>query len=91
MRRSPLFAASVATTIGLGVGVLASAFTILNAYVLRPVDLPHPDQQVRVQRSAWKGHINATKGGRVRFVPLTVRLTAALRDRRHLHSARVLC
>jgi len=44
MRRSPLFAASVATTVGLGLGVFASAFTILNAYVLRPVDLPHPYQ-----------------------------------------------
>jgi predicted permease len=40
MRRSPLFAASVAATIGLGLGVLCSAFTILNAYVLAPIDLP---------------------------------------------------
>src|SRR6185369_7008063 len=37
MRRSPLFAASVAATIGLGLGVFTSAFTIFNAYVLRPV------------------------------------------------------
>jgi predicted permease len=44
MRRSPLFAASVATTIGLGLGVFTSAFTILNAYVLRPIDLPNPYQ-----------------------------------------------
>jgi predicted permease len=40
MRRAPLFAVSVAATIGLGLGVLCSAFAILNAYVLRPVDLP---------------------------------------------------
>ncbi len=40
MRRSPLFAASVAATIGLGLGVLCSAFTILNAYVLAPINLP---------------------------------------------------
>ena len=39
-RRSPLFAASVAATIGLGLGVLGSAFTILNAYVFAPIDLP---------------------------------------------------
>jgi predicted permease len=44
LRRAPLFAASVATTIGLGLGVFTSAFTILNAYVLRPVDLPNPYQ-----------------------------------------------
>jgi hypothetical protein len=40
IRRSSLFAASVAATIGLGLGVLCSAFTIVNAYVLAPVDLP---------------------------------------------------
>ena len=44
MRRAPLFAASVAVTIGLGLGVFTSAFTILNAYFLRPVDLPNPHQ-----------------------------------------------
>jgi predicted permease len=41
VRRSPLFAASVAATIGLGLGVLCSAFTILNAYVFAPIDLPN--------------------------------------------------
>jgi len=40
IRRSPLFAASVAATIGLGLGVLCSSFTILNAYMFAPIDLP---------------------------------------------------
>jgi len=40
IRRSPLFAGSVAATIGLGLGVLCSGFTILNGYFLRPIDLP---------------------------------------------------
>jgi predicted permease len=40
MRRSPLFAASVAGTMGLGLGILCSAFAIVNAYVLKPVGLP---------------------------------------------------
>ncbi|HEY1305634.1 MAG TPA: ABC transporter permease [Vicinamibacterales bacterium] len=40
MRRSPLFAFSVAATIGLGLGVLCSAVTIVNAYVLKPIELP---------------------------------------------------
>jgi predicted permease len=43
IRRAPLFAASVAATIGLGLGVLCSALTILNAYVLRPINLPDPE------------------------------------------------
>jgi len=42
LRRSPLFASSVAATIGLGLGILCSAFTMLNAYFLRPIDLPDP-------------------------------------------------
>jgi hypothetical protein len=37
------------------------------------------------------GEVTAPKGGRLRYVPLTVRLTAALREHRHLRSARVLC
>ena len=40
IRRSPLFAGSVAATIGLGLGVLCSGFTILNGYFLKPIDLP---------------------------------------------------
>jgi macrolide transport system ATP-binding/permease protein len=40
LRRAPLFAATVAVTMGLGLGLLGSAFTILNAYLLRPIDLP---------------------------------------------------
>jgi predicted permease len=44
MRRAPLFAASVAATIGLGLGILCSAFTIVNTYLLRPIDLPDAHQ-----------------------------------------------
>jgi len=40
IRRSPLFAGSAAATIGLGLGILCSGFTILNGYFLRPIDLP---------------------------------------------------
>ena len=47
-------------------------------------------RQVYVQRSDWKGHVTATKGGRLRYVPLTLRLAAALREHRHLRGARVL-
>lgn len=48
-------------------------------------------RQLRVERSDWKGHVTAPKGGRWRCVPLTVRLAAALREHRHLRSPRVLC
>ena len=48
-------------------------------------------RQLCIQRSDWNGHITAPKGGRLRYVPLTVRLEAALRGHRHLLSDRVLC
>jgi integrase len=43
------------------------------------------------QPSEWKGHVRTPKSGRLRYVPLTARLTAALRDERHLKGPRVLC
>jgi integrase len=55
----------------------------------RDVDLRK--RQICVQRSLWKGHVTAPKGGRLRYVPLTQRLTTALRDYRDLRSTRVLC
>jgi len=48
-------------------------------------------RQLCAQRSDWKGHITATKGGRLRYVPLTIRLGTALREHRHLRGAHVLC
>jgi integrase len=45
---------------------------------------------VCVQRSAWKGQVASPKGGRLRYVPLTKRLAAALRAHRHLRGSRVL-
>jgi len=42
LRRTPLFVVTVAATVGLGLGLVGSAFTILNAYLLKPIDLPNP-------------------------------------------------
>jgi hypothetical protein len=39
----------------------------------------------------WRGYVSVPKGGRSRYVPLTARLTAALRDLRHLKGPRVAC
>jgi integrase len=48
-------------------------------------------RQLCVQRSDWKGHVTTTKGGRLRYVPMTTRLAAALQSHRHLRSDRVPC
>jgi integrase len=48
-------------------------------------------RQLCVQRSDWRGHVNIPKGGRLRHVPLTIRLARALREYRHLRGPLVLC
>ena len=54
-------------------------------------DIDLSKRQLCIQRSDWNGQVTTTKGGRLRHVPLTLRLTAALREHRHLRGSRVLC
>lgn len=54
-------------------------------------DIDLVKRQVRIERSEWRGQITSTKGGRIRYVPLTKRLVDALKAHRHLRGARVLC
>jgi integrase len=53
-------------------------------------DVDLAKRQLCVERSDWKGHVTTTKGGRLRHVPMTGRLAAALQAHRHLRGARVL-
>src|SRR3954451_9559987 len=54
-------------------------------------DVDLAKRQICVQRSDWNGQVTTPKGGRLRYVPLTIRLAAAFRDHRHLRSPNVLC
>jgi integrase len=54
-------------------------------------DVDLPSRRITVQRSDWLGHVTVPKGGRLRQLPMTQRLTAALKAARHLQSNRVLC
>ena len=54
-------------------------------------DVDLQQRQLCIQRGDWRGHVTAPKGGRLRYVPMTERLTAALRAHRHGKSRRVLC
>ena len=42
LSRAPVFALTVILTIGMGLGLVGSAFAIFNAYLFRPIDLPNP-------------------------------------------------
>jgi integrase len=54
-------------------------------------DVDFANRQLCVRQSDWNGQVTVPKGGRLRRVPLTRRLVAALKDHRHLRSSRVLC
>lgn len=54
-------------------------------------DVDLKKRQLCVQRSVWKGHTDAPKGGRLRYVPLTSRVVAALQSARHLRGSLVFC
>src|SRR5712691_3595711 len=45
---------------------------------LRWDDVDLVKRQLRVERSEWRGHVGVPKGGRMRYVPLTIRLAKAL-------------
>ncbi len=53
-------------------------------------DVDLPARRLTVQRSDWLGHVTVPKGGRLRQLPMTQRLTAAMKAARHLRSARLL-
>jgi integrase len=54
-------------------------------------DIDLAKRQLCVRQSDWNGQVGTPKSGRLRYVPLTRRLAAALADHRHLRSRRVLC
>ena len=55
------------------------------------MDVDLGKRQLCIRQSDWNGLVSTPKGGRLRYVPMTTRLTAALGEHRHLRSARVLC
>jgi integrase len=54
-------------------------------------DVDLEKRQLCFQRSQWKGHVAMPTSGRLRYVPMTERLAAALRADRHLRSRRIPC
>jgi predicted permease len=49
--KSPLFTAAVVLVLGLGVGATTTVFTLVDAYLLKPLPFPEPDRLVSVWRT----------------------------------------
>lgn len=61
--------------------------TVLSTLLKKAVEW---GELLTVERSDWHGHVGVPKGGRSRQLPMTQRLTAALKHARHLRSDLVL-
>ncbi|HEU4532726.1 MAG TPA: ABC transporter permease, partial [Polyangiaceae bacterium] len=49
--RSPLFAAAVVLVLGLGVGASTTVFTLVDAYLLKPLPYPEPERLAAIWRT----------------------------------------
>lgn len=53
LKKSPGFALTAIVTLALGIGANSIVFSVLNALVLRPVNVPHPQNLYMLQRDRW--------------------------------------
>jgi predicted permease len=62
-RRSPMFTAVAVVTLGLGIGVNAGIFTVLNGVLFRDLPVPDAHELVSISQTVQGGHFTTTSGG----------------------------
>ena len=63
MRRSPGFAVTAVFTLALGIAANVIVFGVLQAYILRPLDVPRPEQVMTLARKNQTYPIFLLSGG----------------------------
>jgi len=75
LRRSPAFAVVAVSSLALGIGANLSVFTVINALLLRPLPVDHPDALVVLSREATEtGRMNPLTFGE--YADLGLRTTS---------------
>ncbi|HEU4408903.1 MAG TPA: ABC transporter permease [Polyangiaceae bacterium] len=78
--RSPFFAAAVVLVLGLGVGASTTVFTLVDAYLVKPLPFPEPERVVTI----WSTRSRDANDRGPMSVPDLVDLTAQARSFSHL-------
>jgi hypothetical protein len=64
VRRAPLFSVAVMLILGLGIGASTTTLSVVNAFMWRPVNVPHPEQLATIGARS--------KDGAMRSIPLAL-------------------
>src|SRR5579864_7451993 len=59
LRRSPGFSAVVVLILGLGIGANSTIFSFVDAVLLKPLAVPHPERLIRIYARGPSGHYGA--------------------------------
>lgn len=60
LRKAPAFSITAIVTLGLGIGISAAMYTVVDGVVLRPIPVPHPSEIVAMGEANNSGNISAS-------------------------------
>jgi putative ABC transport system permease protein len=89
LRKSPVFALTVAVTLALGIGASSAIFSVTNAVLLRPLPYRNPDRLVFVCTDMRKRNVRDFPFSNADFLDLRHGAAAAFQELGAVNTARV--